>query len=335
MKKANINLKACFFAQQILKAKMSEKQAFGFLETYALFRDFKTELCNDKFLNTVQQIKDQNKQDILYNVVVNIENKIDLELFIFSLKIFLVKDLLLQEAKIGEMIDMNKLENINPLSLEYEKISTCSPCLSRVNSVLLALLFFENLEEGKINFMSKDAFEFIKKLSKLAMKLKNKGIESNQIFMLIFSESVDQSIIADSGSNYEDRILFVLKKIGIPKNKIRKTHDKDDASTEFDFFFELNGKTYGVGAKKTLRERYKQFIKTAQMGNVDIMIEITLGMDLNEEKAKNILNHGVYIFVADEIYKSRKFLQKIKGVYSAKNLTLKTLKSLKKIRNTK
>jgi hypothetical protein len=85
----------------------------------------------------------------------------------------------------------------------------------------------------------------------------------------MFSESINQSIISDSGSNYEDRILTVLTSIGINENDISKTHDKNDSSTEFDFFFELQNKTYGIGAKRTLRERYKQFIKTAQMSNID------------------------------------------------------------------
>jgi len=146
--------------------------------------------------------------------------------------------------------------------------------------------------------------------------------------MLMFSESINQSIISDSGSNYEDRIFSVLTSIGIDENKIEKTHDKDDSSTEFDFFFELDGKTYGIGAKKTLRERYKQFIKTAQMSQIDIMIEITLGIDLTKEKVLAIRNHNVFLFVSDEVYQSNKYLQEIDGVYSSKDLIIETLRSL-------
>jgi len=58
------------------------------------------------------------------------------------------------------------------------------------------------------------------------------------------------------------------------------------------------------------------------------MIEITLWLDLNEEKAKSIINHNVYIFVSDEVYNSRKFLQDIKWVFSVKDLNLETLKKL-------
>jgi hypothetical protein len=168
-------------------------------------------------------------------------------------------------------------------------------------------------------------------ISQFAIELKNRGVEPNQIFMLMFNESINQSIISDSGSNYEDRILNVLLSIGIDESKIKKIHDKDDSSTEFDFFFELDNKTYGIGAKRTLRERYKQFIKTAQMSQIDVMIEITLGIDLTLEKVKAIRNHNIFLFVADEVYQTTLYLQEIEGVYSSKDLTIEVLMSLQKI----
>ena len=36
------------------------------------------------------------------------------------------------------------------------------------------------------------------------------------------------------------------------------------------------------------------------MSKIDVMIQITLGLDLNEEKAKIINQNGVYLFVADK-----------------------------------
>lgn len=189
------------------------------------------------------------------------------------------------------------------------------------------LLFFEKLGQNDCNFISKDSVNFVSGLAKQMLNLKKFGLESNQIFMLMFSESINQSIISDSGSNYENRILSVLNKIGI-KN-IRKIHDESDKSTEYDFFFEIDGKSYGIGAKRTLRERYKQFIKTKLTTKIDFSIQITLGLDLFEEKAKTIVNHDAYIFVADEIYQTRAFLKKMKKVYSVKDLNLQTLKNLK------
>jgi hypothetical protein len=278
--------------------------------------------------NIEKSIKSPKKQNLIFELLDEINSNIDLKLFIFSLKLYMIKDLLLQEAKLKDLLDTSKLQNLDPLSLEYDKITTFSPYSTRVNGALLSLIFFDKLEKGETNLISKDAEEFIIGLSKFAIELKKEGVEPNQIFMLMFSESINQSIISDSGSNYEERILDVLLSIGLEESKIKKIHDKDDSSTEFDFFFELNNRTYGIGAKRTLRERYKQFIKTAQMTQIDVMIEITLGIDLTEEKVRAIRNHNVFLFVANEVYQANKYLQDIEGVYSSKDLILKTLESL-------
>ena len=148
--------------------------------------------------------------------------------------------------------------------------------------------------------------------------------------MLLFNESINQSITSDSSSDYENRIKSVLINLGISENDIKKVHDDLDKSTEFDLFFQINGKTYGIGAKRTLRERYKQFIKTVQMTPIDVMIEITLVTDLTFEKAKSIVAHGVYLFVSDEIYQQVKYLQDIDGVYSCNQLSLDLLVDLAK-----
>jgi hypothetical protein len=264
------------------------------------------------------------KRSFLIDILDLFESDFDCSIFIFGLKLVAIKPLLLQEAKTRDLFDTSKLPTLNPLSLAYDKITLFSPYSTRVSGALLSLIFFDKLENSDTIFLSSDTTDFFRELSKDAIKLKQIGIEPNQIFMLMFNESMNQSIISDSGSNYEDRILSVLKSIGIEESKISKTHDKNDSSTEFDFFFELDSKTYGIGAKRTLRERYKQFIKTAQMTKIDVMIEITLGIDLTEEKVKAIRNHNIYLFVADEVYNSYEYLKIADGVYSSKSLTLKT-----------
>ncbi len=64
------------------------------------------------------------------------------------------------------------------------------------------------------------------------------------------------------------------------------------------------------------------------MSKIDIMIEVTLGIDLTEEKAKSIRNHNVILFVADEVYQNTPYLKIVDGIYSSKDLTIQTLKSL-------
>lgn len=66
------------------------------------------------------------------------------------------------------------------------------------------------------------------------------------------------------------------------------------------------------------------------MSELDVMIEITLGTDIRENIAKAIVNHGVYLFVADEVYAAKKFLHKIEGEYPSSDFNLTTLKQLSK-----
>jgi len=330
--KFDLNLKFYFFLKYLLKAGLSEKDTKNILQFYSLYQGLSFKRA---FIENIDNFFASNKQgskkkSFLMDILDVFENDEDGALFIFSLKLYIIKPLLLQEAKTRDLLDTSKLLSLNPLSLEYDKITLFTPYSTRVSGALLSLIFFDKLENNDTVFISSDTTEFLKELSKDAIKLKNIGVEPNQIFMLMFSESINQSIISDSGSNYEDRILSVLRNIGLDETKIKKTHDKNDASTEFDFFFEFNDLTYGIGAKRTLRERYKQFIKTVQMSNIDVMIEITLGIDLTLEKVKAIRNHGVFLFVADEVYSSSDYLQKIDGVYSSKDLNLKILKHLGK-----
>ncbi|MDO4699082.1 MAG: hypothetical protein Q4A69_00140 [Moraxella sp.] len=327
--KMTVNVKFYFFLKYLVKSKIKDKKILKIIEYYYLFPSEKTlnEFKNSVFSEFSTATKSGQEQIALFtDIFVEMQDKNSLDIFIFSVKLLLIKDLLLQEAKIKQAHNLEKLHNINPLSLEYDKITVLTPYSTRVNGALLSLLFFEGLKSG----FSTRTDDFILSLSRQAKDLMKIGIEPNQIFMLLFNESINQSITSDSGSDYENRIKSVLINLGISENDIKKVHDNLDKSTEFDLFFQINDKTYGIGAKRTLRERYKQFIKTAQMTPIDVMIEITLGTDLTFEKAKSIVAHGVYLFVADEIYQQVKYLQDIDGVYSCNELSLELLVDLAK-----
>lgn len=323
--KFQINLKFYVLLKYLIKAKLSKNQAYALLQIlFETKGDYKQTI---KELNDfTHEVKGKSKVEILLDIFNKLDSLTDIDLLLFSLRLYLIKDLLLEEAKLKEIRNIEELSRLDPLSLAYDNKSVYAPYTTRVNGALLALLFFAKLESGQTDFISSDSEDFVSCLINESSRLAQNGLEANQIFMLMFTESMNQSIISDSGSNYENRILKVLKRMGIPEDGIVKVHDKDDKSTEFDFFFELDGKTYGIGAKRTLRERYKQFIKTSLSSKIDVMIEITLGLDLNKQKAETIVSHGTKIFVADEIYNSRDYLQAIQGVYSVKDLTITTLK---------
>ena len=92
---------------------------------------------------------------------------------------------------------------------------------------------------------------------------------------------------------------------------------------EHDFIFKYKNKLIGISAR-TLRERYKQYVNLAENTETDYMIAITLGTDLTINKAKTIVHFGVKLFIAPEIYKNNKDLQKIDGVYPTTKFNKKT-----------
>lgn len=333
--KSDINLKFYWFLKYIIQSKLTKSQTRDILQAYDLFVKAKNlDVFKQSVLENFSQDEKNSKQnkinqerlDKFLYIFSQTDNLVDVKILAFSLKLYLIKDLLLQEAKSKSNYDLGKLNKLNPLSLEYDKITIFNPYATRVNGALLVSKFFKRLNAENC----KNSDNFFMELKRDAKTLRKKGLDINQVFMIVFSEIINQSITNNSGEDYEKRILSVLVGLGIDKDTIKKVHDNADKSTEFDLFFELNGKSYGIGAKRTLRERYKQFIKTAQMTQIDVMIEITLGTDLTQEKAKSITNHGVYLFVADEVYQDNAYLQEMDMVYSCQALSLDLLEKLAK-----
>lgn len=324
----DINLVFYNFLKKITQAKFTDNQINEILAIYYSNIKLDTETLKELFYAYIDENIKRADLSSISNAITDI-NENTIEVFIFALKLNLIKDLLLQEAKITQTIKAQELEGLNQLSLAYDKVSTQVAYATRISGALLSLLFFQKLEEGDNNFIADSTKAFLDSLIKAYNSLSKQGVEPNQIFMLLFSESINQSITSSAGASYEDRIKNILIAMGIPNDDIEKTHDENDTSTEFDFFFKYNGRNYGIGAKRTLRERYKQFIKTAHMSKLDVMIEITLGTDLRENIATAIREHGVYLFVADEVYEAKKYLQKIEGIFPASELNSDLLEKLK------
>lgn len=323
----DINLTFYNFLKKITQARFSDTHANQILTIYYSNSNLETELLKELLYAYSEDFIKRNDLSSILNLISEI-NQNNIEIFIFALKLNLVKDLLLQEAKVAQSIKSQKLEGLNQLSLAYDKVSIQVAYATRISGALLSLLFFQKLEQADHHFIASSTQEWLAGLIQSYASLAKKGLEPNQIFMLFFAESINQSITSLAGVSYESRIKNVLIGLGIPAHDIHKTHDKNDTSTEFDFFFTHKGLTYGIGAKRTLRECYKQFIKTAHMSQLDVMIEITLGTDLTENTANAIQKHGVYLFVADEVYQAKKYLQEIKTIFPASALNKALLETL-------
>ncbi len=327
--KLNANFKFYLFLKEMNgTAGLNPNQIETLLEPYYLHKTSPLKCIVEIFSVEIDKLKSNDKKVNLHNLLLYIKKEEDLGLFLFALKLLQIKPFLLQEAKLVSRSHLVKKKGLHPLSIEFDRIGKNSAYYTRVNGALIALLFFNHLEQGNKNFLSAVSEEYISDLIACYRETKKYLVEPNEIFMLMFSESINQSIISDAGTYYEDRILNLLLSLGIERSAITKVHDAVDRSTEYDFFFILDKKSYGIGAKRTLRERYKQFIKTSHTAEIDVMIEITLGLDLTIEKAKSIIQHGVYLFVADEIFETREYLKGMGGVYPASQFSLALLKKL-------
>ena len=257
----------------------------------------------DKFnLNILNKIKSEQRLIILKGLFANLDNTNTYDVFVFSIYILKFKPLLLEYSKIIEVRSVLGKE-IHPLSLKNDNYSIYYPYSVRVNGALISLIFFDIVESRKKHEFPTSNYQpnFINELFDLYHSLKNKGLEANQIFSIVFQESIAQSGRSNAGSSLEGIVNDVLVEEGI--SNIEKRIDKYRKDVEYDHLFSLNGKIYGISTKRTLRERYKQFKKT-KGAEADVFIQITSGLDLNESKSNTITSNSFdcYIFVFPEIY---------------------------------
>lgn len=155
---------------------------------------------------------------------------------------------------------------------------------------------------------------------KIANECSNIYKELAPIFHIVLNESVKQSGISLSGTDYEKRIENVLKHF---KLKFKKhTHEEDDNSIEHDLVISYNNKLIGIGAKRTLRERYKQY----NPKEIDMSIVFTFGNDLTITMAETITsNYNLFMIVADEAYEEKNYLKNNKKVFKATDFSPKLL----------
>ena len=267
-----------------------------------------------------------------YTTLLNLCNEDNItmwkDLVCLSIELLLSKNLILEEAKSYAKIQYNDglATHKDKLSFGYDMVNLEYPYGQRVISALLVYAL-TNIER-ETEFILETSGKSIKQLNNMIRDITNKyNINANNIFMIIMDESINQSIISTAGSSYESRVNSVL--LNISDNVHTHAHDKFINSVEYDYTFEIDGKIYGVSAKRTLRERYKQNFEDANQLSVDAMFLVTLGIDLNEEKLNNIMQrHGYYVVVSQELYDSNQYFKKNGRVISSKNFNRENLKKL-------
>ena len=140
----------------------------------------------------IDNIKKQEKKENMLGLLNAIESELDLTTFYFAIKLLIIKDLLLALAKIINLEERIKLSDKHPLSLAVDTIEKSKPYYIRVHGALISLVFFKYLEENTPVFLSECGEQFMLEMRQDYAVLKAEGVEPNQIFMLMFTESVNQ-----------------------------------------------------------------------------------------------------------------------------------------------
>ena len=318
--------------KDLLKCQLSEKKLMILQESIEQNNNLSCEKMKQLLSNDIVKESTKAYDDLM--ILLNLANDGNYnmwkELLLVSIELLLTKDLILEESKSYARVKYKeKIEKIkDKLSLEYDMSNLEYPYGQRVISSLLVFAL-TNIDRET---------EFILETSKNAIKVLNNNLKNivqkysiniNNMFMIIIDESINQSIKSDAGQSYENRVHSLL--LNISDKVENHSHDDMISSVEYDFIFYIDGKKYGVSAKRTLRERYKQNFEDVDFLTVDAMFLITLGIDLNEDKLNNILQkNGQFVIVADEIYETKDYLKNNPRVLSSKNITKTVIKSLLK-----
>lgn len=234
-----------------------------------------------------------------------------------AIEMVLYKDLILAESKayVSEKTKQVEREITDKLSLKYDVNSLEMPYGQRVVSALLVSAIAD--AERDSTYVLAKSNKIVKSIGeKLRTLINTYDINCSNMLLLIVDESTNQSIKSSAGTSYEDRVYNTL--FGMVTNLETHTHDTKIPSVEYDDQFEYRGIKWGVSAKRTLRERYKQNHEHVEDLDVNYIIVITLGVDLNEEKVNLITSkHGNFILVAQEVYEENEYMKNNKYVFSS------------------
>lgn len=320
------NLQFYTILKLLLKCGLNDKQLIT-------FQDILEKNCNTKnkeslislLLDNNAIVSDSTQKYEDLSMLVNTVEHCNIDMWIslldVAIELMFVKGLILEESKIYVK---NQYKNLirdidDKLSLEYDMSNLNMPYGQRVISSLLvySLTNIDRNSEFILESSGKAVKSFNNKIKEIVKKF---NINCNNMFSLIMTESMNQSITFDAGQSYESRVDEKIQPIVDKVNG--HSHDSKIPSVEYDFTFKINNKLCGISAKRTLRERYKQNFEDVELLDVDYMFLFTLGIDLNEDKLNNILQkHGIFVVVSDEVYESKDYLKNNRRVISSKSIS--------------
>lgn len=314
------NLRLYKILEDVILVKLTHNQMIGLIEQLKLlntpelpFHD-KKDICLDvarelsKHPKSIQKI-----QNFLSIVLVE---DMDFDLLRTALLLYRFKDYILAKSKLlSENFRVSSSYHIMDFSYDYNLLLL--PYSVRVAGALLIKVLFKQISDPN-NALYASIYSNLIQLEQL---------EPATILQIIYAESASQSIRSTAGQSYEKRFESLLKSGKIAYDT--QSHDSKIKAVEYDFKIFVRQKSIGVSVKRTLRERYKQNHEEVEQLDVDAMLIVTLGIDLNETKVENITQkEKQYIFVAADIYHKTKFLSDNKKVYPLTSLNRSVIRQL-------
>lgn len=284
-------------------------------------------LC--KFIKDTDKRANEKK---LYIKKILCEQELDVqyEILRFAIKLVQYRKVLLYTAK--EMSNkyitvLAKDVSANLLSISYDSFTLVTPYSIRVITVLLLEIFNNHCTHNI--FITTETMPSQKAINELYNTLTDHGLEFTSIYQIIIDECVKQSGVSEAGADYETRIYDTLLKNGFSGCDIKlRQHDKQDQSVEYDHLITCDSYQIGISAKRTVRERFKQNNAFVKNLDIDLLILVTLGIDLTKNTVTKITDKGTYIFVADELYHLQDYFYNNKFIYPASMLSKKTILSI-------
>lgn len=288
------------YLKKLIQSKLSNKIINNIINFYYYNEDKNLFLkCCNHYINNVELLG-----------IINNLNEETLEIFIFSLHLMLLKTDIFKMIDDYKKLLYNDINNSNKLTLDSDKLY--SKIVYKLRVYLISLI--ENINQIDCS-----------KFSNLYQLLKN-NINIKGVYLSIMNECLNQSILSNAGLSFEDNIEELLISCGINNYK-KYQYDKLEKLTEYDFYFKLKNRSFGISAKTSLRERHKQFQKTKNT-HTDVLIQITIGIDISKQVIENIRNNNIYIFIYDEIYNNNNYMTGIYGLYPISQFSKELLENL-------
>ncbi len=304
-KKLELNLKLYRSIKDLVQIKPSDLQVVLLLERINLLLNQKSsfKVKRDNLLKFTEELKGSKVKDRLLSYFdLFLEDLKALKVLNVSLNLIRYKDFVLERSKVY-VTNFRVSPKLHIMDFLYDQNMLNVPYSMRVTGALLIKILFSDEQ----SFLRNEI-------------VKIEDLDPETILQVIFAESSSQSIRSLAGASYEERFENLLSSQNIRYDK--HSFDPNLSSVEYDFLVHLkNSKKIGFSVKRTLRERYKQNHESIELLDIDAMVLVTLGIDLNKDKVDYILEKEKhYIFVASDIYNKTSYLNENPKVYSLKDL---------------